>query len=79
MKVIISKKEIEQGVPNRCLFCPIALSLRKLLGEDKGIRVYQHRLEIDYNVYILPLKAQTFIARFDKGKSVKPFSFILKV
>ena len=76
MKLKITKKHIKEGKKKNYLSCPIAVALQerfanivRVLGTECGIGMYW---------YPLPLEAQNFIKKFDAGKKVVPFNFIIK-
>jgi hypothetical protein len=88
IKVEVTEKDIKRGKPVSCSGCPIALAFRratKTTSSSKRMKyvdvsggyvgfVYKND---DYWVD-LPRRAQNFIHKFDLGKSVKPFSFVVK-
>lgn len=86
MRVVVTQKDIENGVPDRNMECPIALSLRRRLHSE-DVRVYQSKFSISYliddvwatDVFELPSKAMNFIERFDDHQKVKPFTFEIDI
>jgi hypothetical protein len=79
LKIEVTSKHIKKGVKQDAESCPIALAIRGLKlrnvevgGDDvdytKGGKKFQA---------ILPQRARNFVASFDIGKEVKPFSFTL--
>ena len=80
-KIIIISKDITRGDKKNSSYCPVALTLRKqfpglgvLVGKnatilrdtDSSIRYYKHSSRLE-----------KFIARFDRGISMEPASFVL--
>ncbi len=78
IRVNITKQDIENGVPGTTDSCPVALACRRKLKRF-AVRVGTFNVWLNGLVRVLPRKAVTFIVRFDQRKSVKPFSFMLKV
>lgn len=85
IKITVTEADIRKGKPKRCRACPIYLAARR--AGLKRFIVGLSRLAI-WNpkpcstldtLSELPAKAIRFIARFDAGKPVKPFSFNLKL
>ena len=75
-KITVTQGDIETGIPNLPLDCPISLAMRKRGLEYCVIKVFAHRrFGFGPDKIRLPVKAQSFIKRFDAGKKVKPFSF----
>jgi len=80
MRISVKQKHIDKGVRESSEFCPIALACK-----DGGINVpIVNRMISGYfvNRYIcvdVPQKACYFIAAFDKGRKVEPFSFELGI
>lgn len=79
MKIHVTQDHINNGRPY-CHTCPIALALNERVpipGEwfvtssfaQSGLHSAPHSL---------PRSAQRFIRRFDNGKHVEPFNFIIK-
>lgn len=78
MKIKVTKRNIQDGVPKSYEYCPIALALRDIFGTvsvnpDK-IRII--RPETGRKKFLpLPQEARNFIRLFDDGGTVKPFEF----
>lgn len=83
LKINVRLKHIEKGEKAIVTHCPIALAM----NDHKAIRDAYVTTStalftsdgIHGQTSALPKKVQAFILRFDEGKSVKPFSFNLKV
>jgi hypothetical protein len=80
MEIKVTKKHILAGRPCYCKRCPIALALKDAkIHKANLIFVGNRRIWIgETPFYELPKKAVNFIERFDAGKSVKPFEFVLR-
>ena len=82
MKIEVTQKDIEKGFQGKCTLCPIALAFKRSTNFKRvyvnctsiGVLQYGKGLKS----YKLPKKAQTFVNRFDKNETVKPFSFELE-
>lgn len=79
-RVDVTAEDIAQGEPRKCVKCPIALALRRTLeqslvgvGGHDAVMVGKHGV----TSVELPSMAVRFIADFDDGKPVQPFSFAL--
>lgn len=77
-RVHVTADHIQHGLRARCDTCPIALALTAAFpGQrawvDTGIAYIGKRL------ILLPKAARTFIAEFDAGKKVEPFTFEVKL
>ncbi len=79
-KVIrVTATDIKRAAFGDAARCPIALALRRAKAgpaPSVGCRTWNDGAGM---VYDLPKKAQTFIQRFDDGKKVKPFSFVVRL
>ena len=85
MKTIVSvtKEHIAQGKRENAGSCPIALAVKSLLPVKKTrqVRVYTDQLKLTRVIRksALPLEAKNFILKFDSGKDVEPFSFLVDI
>ena len=72
MKLKVTQRHIDKGIPNNHCFCPIALAC-----QDAGMLFpevsFWNIVDRD-RVYLTGLKTLKFISDFDRGKKVKPFS-----
>ena len=82
LNVDVTQADIDGGVRNSCTQCPIATAARRATGVPRLNFVYVYRTGIDIwngprrsHQFILPSIALGFMARFDRGKPVEPFSF----
>ena len=77
-KVEVTAKDINKGRVCNGQYCPVALAVgrtgRFILGK---IFVANTRVYAGDAKYSLPKKAIAFIEKFDEGRPVKPFSFVL--
>lgn len=86
MKIRVTRAQIAKGVRVDCTLCPVALALKSLGMED--VRVLNTNDEMVIEFYDpkkqrtyhgdAPMKVQEFVAAFDNGEVVKPFSFVLR-
>src|SRR5882762_1308473 len=75
MKIHVRRKHIEKGKWGASI-CPVALAFREFTG--RRCWVSRKYIADKSGETRLPIVAQRFIARFDAGKPVKPFAFVLK-
>lgn len=90
MKIQIKAKHIRAGIKAHDRQYPIALALKeklhkKVVVNEFNCKIYKSKRDVFDNysypfpvIYLLPDKARKFIKDFDKGRPVKPFSFVLK-
>ncbi len=75
MIIQVKQEHIDNGRPNNCKYCAIALALSDAFDEPCtcGINFCgpEHRL------YKVPQNVRDFIFRFDDNQQVNPFSFEL--
>jgi hypothetical protein len=80
VKIEVTASAIKAGKRRDPEFRPIAVAMKA--SGFTSVRVNPE--EVDYvdgvavKSFELPREAQDFIEKFDDGKSVKPFSFVLK-
>jgi len=77
MRIPITQKDIELGLPNKLCQCPIALAICASTGKD--VHVTYKYCVIGTKYYPLPEYARKFILNFDVGREVKPFMLNLIV
>ena len=77
-EIQVTQHDINLGIRADCHLCPVALAIERALGV-RDVGVYhgtadwtQRKTRWGTN---LPLEVQVFIADFDAGAPVKPFSF----
>lgn len=77
--VNVTQEDIETGIANDCLHCPIALAIsRELPSSFPKVRNSNAGLLGRFSGWAdLPVQAQTFIELFDAGQSVAPITFDL--
>lgn len=73
----------EEGIPTSC---PIALAFKSATGSGQayvtvnGVEAGSHDDDLKGAAhYVIPLAAQEWLRTYDKGKRVKPFSFVAKL
>lgn len=77
--------DIERGKPGSATSCPIARAVRRQHASKRGVSVGRDDVVVGSRgetrrhpaVYALPAKASRFVGRFDEGKPVRPFSFVM--
>lgn len=82
MKIEVTQEDIERGVPLNSCFCPIAFASSRAFHCQHSLvsQDYFRVLGVGKNGRImLPQPAIDFIAAFDAGKPVEPFSFEVEV
>ena len=83
MKVEVTQAMIDEGKRDNCRACPIALALIRATGEaEVSVGWGQARIgrsfSPDCRFVSIPHEACLFIAAFDQGQEVAPFSFEAK-
>jgi hypothetical protein len=76
MKIHVRRRHIEKGDRVSSMNCAIALAVHELTRER--VIVLTSIIRVGDKVSGVPAIARRFIARFDAGKPVKPFAFVLK-
>ena len=76
--VNVIRENIRKGVPRTLGKCPVALAVRRATGQRAYIDEEEWSLD-DGLCGDHSRSVQRFIKRLDAGKSVKPFSFFLKL
>ena len=83
--VQVTSEDIQEGVRENCLYCPVALALHRTLGTAPGrlfaISSYvgSNQVMIGGKKYFLPKVAVDAIANFDSGSPVELFSFEIEI
>lgn len=73
----VTKKNIQEGIPDNCMECAVAKALKKQFPEQ-DVRVYHDEIKVGSNTFRTTKRIDDFITAFDKNKkSVKPDSFRL--
>ena len=75
VEIEVTAEHIELGERWNCRRCPIAHAINTALGRMCDVKA--DVVEIDGEWFELPKKARNFVADFDAGFSVLPFSFTL--
>lgn len=70
IRITVTAEHIKRGVKDDSFLCPIALAMIEVIGAEEHERVN--------NGACLPASVLKFVKRFDSGKPVKPFSFLLR-
>lgn len=76
MKIQVTEKHIKRGKRKCAWRCPVALALQDVL--DGPFLVGKDCIYAGRNPYACPKSVSRFVMRFDSGKLVKPFTFVLK-
>jgi hypothetical protein len=84
IKVSVTAEDIREGTPGDYTSCPVALALRRALGDVSEIEVDNVEAEIfltngDSLSLRLPPDAGRFINEFDCQRPVEPFEFELEL
>lgn len=88
MRIEVTQSDIDHGERGSCTACPIAIALERHLGchvtvQENDTEVAPPcawiRIQRDGSQHQLPGSAESFIRRFDDGKSVAPFAFNLNI
>ena len=81
MKIHVRQEDIDAGEKGRAWECPIALALRR---ECKTRRITVGMSDVSWEVddshYLAELskRARAFVRAFDSGRTVRPFTFVLR-
>jgi len=77
MRFNVTPKDIQNGIRNNCLRCPVASSIKRRFP-NHDVWVTAFGIEIGNKHYPLLTSVNDFIEAFDMGELVKPFSFEIK-
>lgn len=82
IRVDVTKSDIARGVAGSSVSCPVALSLRRIFGEEILVNNFSVWFYLSNNgggsINVgLPPKVSNFIGAWDNHRKVKPFSFYL--
>ena len=72
-QIDVTVEDIQQGKQGQCKTCPIALATARTLGMP--VHVGLTYIFTDALTGKLASEVQDFISCFDKGQTIKPFSF----
>ncbi|WP_420431480.1 hypothetical protein [Candidatus Poriferisocius sp.] len=82
MKIEVTQDHIDTGLRRNCHQCPVALAISDVFP---GSRVNVGGVDVDIvqpdftEIYFcLPEKVEYFIMHFDRGLTVKPFTFAVE-
>lgn len=78
MRIEVTKEDIDLGTRRNPCECPVARAIVRAAGERCSVGAYTVGFE-RWRWALLPDDARDFIAAFDFGCSVSPFSFDLSV
>ena len=87
IKISVTKNDIRMGRPFRSQVCPVARAIR-LHFIAQGVFVHDLCVSslaaVFYTDHVrhvvnLPRSVYRFVTRYDAGKSVKPFNFIVEM
>jgi len=76
MKIHVTEKHIKKGVGFNPWKCPTAKAIQEATGRKPTVTSEWYGFNNEE--LSLPKKVTKFIDNFDRGKKVKPFSFVLK-
>lgn len=78
-KVVINvtNEDLKKGKIRDPLFCPVALAARREGIENASVGLYYLTILDQPRSYLLPDEVVKFIAAYDRGEKVAPFSFEL--
>lgn len=82
MKITVTQEDISHGIAKDCEECPIAHALERALGCRSYVErdSFFYRKDGRFTANLpLPEIASAFIAAFDAGQPVEPFSFEVEV
>lgn len=82
--VQVSTKDIQEGIKESCLFCPVAIAVNRAMKKTENLfsrawLVGSNDLTFQGKKYSLPKAAVNAIADFDNGRLVAPFSFEIEI
>jgi hypothetical protein len=83
--IIITQDDINKGKRGECSLCPVALAAQRAFP-DKCPQVAAWNMYLDSSADVLdgpsitlPDEVREFIVAFDRGQSVSPFAFTIRV
>jgi hypothetical protein len=74
LRIDVTAQDITGALRRVCGSCPVARALRRCSGEEH-VLVGVCRGIVGLAAVDLPIEAQQFIAAFDDGEPVQPFTF----
>jgi hypothetical protein len=84
LKIKVTKEHISRGVCGDSRNCPVALAVKELMPKHKAweVRVGSTNVRLTLSIrrrYPIPLLAERFIRRFDRGVEVRPITFVIEL
>jgi hypothetical protein len=89
MRVDVTAEDIAKGVRSQCSDCPVALALKRALGDGISPVVGSDTVDLYFRAsgmsYLrplhipLPMGTARRIQKFDRGEGMAPFSFEIDV
>lgn len=74
LKIDVTQNDINCGKRRRCTKCPVALAVRRVLGEP--VKVQSFSIHYKSRRIAMSRKVEDFVRRFDERQPVRPFSFV---
>lgn len=71
--VHVTQADIDAGVPSNSCGCPVALAVQRVC--KPRVRVATGSMTVGQAFFVLPDVAFRFVADFDAGRPVAPFTF----
>lgn len=75
MKIEVTREHIKNGAAKTCAFCPVALALQSQWRPKARVGNIDYWDNEHWEMIELPIEVQRFVARFDQGLDVEPFTF----
>ena len=75
MKIQVTQEDIDNGLPRRIDFCPVALAVRRAFPKNEQVYVGGDRILIGGRRYHSPSVVFDFISLFDSQAGGLPFEF----
>jgi len=80
-RIRVTDGDIARGRPGEANECPLALAIKRGFATDGYVSVSNHLASIDLAWGIrcatLSPRAQVFVRQFDRGRTVRPTTFML--
>lgn len=82
----VTQEDIDEGLPDKCSQCPVALAVKRyvrpryyIMVSAQHLTVYPPGPALDQCLYPMPDSVSNFVQNFDDAQRVKPFEFELEV
>lgn len=75
----VTQEDIDEGVAEQCLSCPVARAIKRALGYPVGVSSVIFEPSTDRKICELPEGVVRWIMRFDEGRAVNPLNFYINV